>query len=154
MSERTAPSVTPSSSNDSPAPAPTDDLGQSARRGAVFIPLAKLWFLVSALLLQLLLPRALGSSALYGVWTLVSSWLSTFNNVMITATIQAVAYFAARGPSAVEHAKATAHVECRKDAAVIDESPAAYKSIDQVVARRCCFSSSRPQLPASSTMPS
>ncbi|MBL9042130.1 MAG: oligosaccharide flippase family protein [Myxococcales bacterium] len=108
MSERTAPSVTPSSSNDSPAPAPTDDLGQSARRGALFIPLAKLWFLVSALLLQLLLPRALGSSALYGVWTLVSSWLSTFNNVMITATIQAVAYFAARGPSAVEHAKATA----------------------------------------------
>ena len=92
MSERTAPSVTPSSSNDSPAPAPTDDLGQSARRGAVFIPLAKLSFLVSALLLQLLLPRALGSSALYGVWTLVSSWLSTFNNVMITATIQPRAY--------------------------------------------------------------
>jgi len=64
--------------------------------------------LVSALLLQLLLPRALGSSALYGVWTLVASWLSTLNNVMITATIQAVAYFAARGPSAVEHAKRTA----------------------------------------------
>jgi tRNA-splicing ligase RtcB (3'-phosphate/5'-hydroxy nucleic acid ligase) len=33
-----------------------------------------------------------------------------------------------------QHVKATAHVECRKDSAVIDESPAAYKPIDQVMA--------------------
>lgn len=33
-----------------------------------------------------------------------------------------------------EHRAATAHVECRKDADVIDESPAAYKSIDAVMA--------------------
>ncbi|RXR06083.1 RtcB family protein [Pseudoxanthomonas composti] len=33
-----------------------------------------------------------------------------------------------------EHRQATAHVECRKDAAVIDESPAAYKDIDAVMA--------------------
>jgi tRNA-splicing ligase RtcB (3'-phosphate/5'-hydroxy nucleic acid ligase) len=33
-----------------------------------------------------------------------------------------------------DHCKATAHVECRKDAAVIDETPAAYKSIDAVMA--------------------
>lgn len=33
-----------------------------------------------------------------------------------------------------DHAKATAHVECRKDADVIDETPAAYKSIDAVMA--------------------
>lgn len=32
-----------------------------------------------------------------------------------------------------EHAAATAGVECRKDADVIDETPAAYKSIDQVM---------------------
>ena len=32
-----------------------------------------------------------------------------------------------------QHAKATAHVECRKDKDVIDESPAAYKPIDQVM---------------------
>lgn len=31
------------------------------------------------------------------------------------------------------HAKATAHVECRKDAEVVDESPAAYKPIDAVM---------------------
>ncbi len=33
-----------------------------------------------------------------------------------------------------QHREATAHVECRKDAGVIDESPAAYKPIDQVMA--------------------
>jgi len=32
------------------------------------------------------------------------------------------------------HKEATRHVECRKDADVIDESPAAYKPIDQVMA--------------------
>jgi tRNA-splicing ligase RtcB len=33
-----------------------------------------------------------------------------------------------------DHARATAHVECRKDAAVIDETPMAYKDIDAVMA--------------------
>ena len=33
-----------------------------------------------------------------------------------------------------EHRQATANVECRKDAGVIDETPAAYKPIDQVMA--------------------
>ena len=33
-----------------------------------------------------------------------------------------------------DHVKATAHVECRKDAAVIDETPMAYKSIEAVMA--------------------
>ncbi|MEL7306310.1 MAG: RtcB family protein, partial [Myxococcota bacterium] len=32
-----------------------------------------------------------------------------------------------------DHAKATEGVECRKDADVIDETPAAYKSIDSVM---------------------
>ena len=33
-----------------------------------------------------------------------------------------------------QHRDATAHVECRKDAGVIDESPAAYKPIEAVMA--------------------
>ena len=33
-----------------------------------------------------------------------------------------------------EHVKATQGVECRKDAGVIDETPAAYKDIDAVMA--------------------
>jgi tRNA-splicing ligase RtcB (3'-phosphate/5'-hydroxy nucleic acid ligase) len=36
--------------------------------------------------------------------------------------------------SVADHAAATAHVECRKDAEVIDETPGAYKSIDAVMA--------------------
>jgi tRNA-splicing ligase RtcB len=33
-----------------------------------------------------------------------------------------------------DHVRATAGVECRKDAAVIDETPGAYKDIDAVMA--------------------
>ena len=33
-----------------------------------------------------------------------------------------------------DHAQATAHVECRKDTGVIDETPMAYKDIDEVMA--------------------
>lgn len=33
-----------------------------------------------------------------------------------------------------EHAAATAGVECRKDEGVLDESPAAYKNVDAVMA--------------------
>jgi len=33
-----------------------------------------------------------------------------------------------------DHANATRGVECRKDAGVIDETPAAYKDIDAVMA--------------------
>lgn len=36
--------------------------------------------------------------------------------------------------SVEDHARATAHVECRKDVDVVDESPAAYKSIEAVMA--------------------
>ncbi|QSX79211.1 RtcB family protein [Agrilutibacter solisilvae] len=36
--------------------------------------------------------------------------------------------------SMADHAKATAHVECRRDADVLDESPAAYKPIEAVMA--------------------
>jgi tRNA-splicing ligase RtcB len=35
--------------------------------------------------------------------------------------------------SVADHALATAHVECRKDAGVLDETPAAYKPIDKVM---------------------
>jgi tRNA-splicing ligase RtcB len=33
-----------------------------------------------------------------------------------------------------DHARATAHVECRKDEGMIDETPGAYKDIDTVMA--------------------
>ena len=80
------------------------------RRGilAGFLGLFLVWFLVAGLLMQLLLPRALGSAALFGMWTLVLGWLSVVNNVLIQSTIQAVAHFAAAGAEALEAAKRTA----------------------------------------------
>jgi tRNA-splicing ligase RtcB len=41
---------------------------------------------------------------------------------------------ARRQISLAQHAAATAHVECRRDEGVLDESPAAYKDIDAVMA--------------------
>ncbi len=38
-----------------------------------------------------------------------------------------------------DHARATAHVECRKDAGVLDETPAAYKDIDAVMAAQAAL---------------
>ena len=40
---------------------------------------------------------------------------------------------AKRKYSVEDHVKATSHVECRKDASVIDETPMAYKDIDAVM---------------------
>lgn len=104
---------TPAAREPSAPPAPpagpaADDVGAATRRGVIFIPMAKLWFLVAGLLMQLLLPRALGSAALFGMWTLVLGWLSVVNNVLIQATIQSVAHFAAAGAKALDDAKRTA----------------------------------------------
>lgn len=112
--DQLTPQATPSRSGShdlsphAPASAEAADLGGATRRGLLYITGAKLWFMVAGLLLQVLLPRAFGSSALFGVWTLVLAWVSTLNNVVVTATIQSVAHFAAAGPAATERAKATA----------------------------------------------
>lgn len=64
--------------------------------------------MVAGLMIQLLLPRALGSPARFGMWTLVLGWVSSINNVVVTGTIQGVSHFAAAGPAAAEAAKAAA----------------------------------------------
>ena len=40
----------------------------------------------------------------------------------------------AQAPTVADHTAATERVECRKDAGVVDETPAAYKDIDAVMA--------------------
>jgi stage V sporulation protein B len=79
-----------------------------AGRGLAFITLAKLWFMVTGYVQVFWLPRAFGSPDRYGVWVLVLSLVSPFNNVMVTATVQAVSKFssedAARAPSVVRAA--------------------------------------------------
>ena len=81
----------PSSPSGDPTASP-DAVGKTARRGLLYISLAKLWFMVAGLLLQLLLPRAFGSAARFGVWTLVLAWVSTLNNVVITDSNRGIAF--------------------------------------------------------------
>ena len=74
----------------------------TARRGLLVITAAKIWFLLGASILNFALPYLLPSKVSYGEWGFVLSVVSPINNVMITATLQAVARFAARGPGAFD----------------------------------------------------
>jgi stage V sporulation protein B len=96
------PDATPSSA---PAPAPR---AQSAGRGLLLITAAKVWFMVGASLLGFLLPHLLPSKVSYGEWGLILAVVSPVNNVIVTATIQAVSKFVSRGAEWVEGAKRAA----------------------------------------------
>ncbi|MBL9004254.1 MAG: oligosaccharide flippase family protein [Myxococcales bacterium] len=94
-----------SSPANSPADGAAEEIARSARRGVLYISLAKVWFLLAGLFLPLVLPRVF-ATATFGMWTLVSGWFSPLNNVIVTATIQAVSKFAASG--SIEAAKTAA----------------------------------------------
>jgi hypothetical protein len=94
-----------SSPANSPADGAAEVIARSARRGVLYISLAKVWFLLAGLVLPLVLPRVF-ATATFGMWTLVSGWFSPLNNVIVTATIQAVSKFAASG--SIEAAKTAA----------------------------------------------
>ena len=49
--------------------------------------------MVAGYIIQFALPRALGSPARFGMWVVVLALISPFNNVVVTATIQAVSKF-------------------------------------------------------------
>jgi len=67
-----------------------------------------------------------------GSATPIKGWV---RGVPLEAQAHVMSRTAARAQiTLAQHREATAHVECRKDAGVIDESPAAYKSIDAVMA--------------------
>lgn len=84
-----------------------ENVGTTTRRGLFFIGFAKIWFLFAGFLLLLILPRCLEQAA-FGVWTLVLAWVSGFNNVIITVTVQTVSYFSRMGREEAEQAKKTA----------------------------------------------
>jgi O-antigen/teichoic acid export membrane protein len=71
----------------------TSNKAVGAGKGLLFISGAKLWFMVAGYIIQFGLPRALGSPARFGVWVVVLALISPFNNVVVTATIQAVSKF-------------------------------------------------------------
>lgn len=59
-------------------------------RGLVFITAAKLYFILSSFIVQLGLPRLLGSPESFGQYSLAMSIVSVVNNVLIAATVQSV----------------------------------------------------------------
>ena len=62
----------------------------SAGSGFVLITGAKLWFLVSATILNLGLPRFLGDAAQFGDFGTINSLISILNMVLVTGSLQAV----------------------------------------------------------------
>lgn len=63
---------------------------QGAGRGLVYITAAKLYFILSGFIVQLGLPRLLGSPEAFGQYSLAMSIVSVVNNVLIAATVQSV----------------------------------------------------------------
>ncbi len=59
-------------------------------RGLALITLAKLYFILTGFVVQVGLPRLLGSPTAFGQYSLVMSIASVINNVLIAATVQSV----------------------------------------------------------------
>jgi stage V sporulation protein B len=70
------------------------DAAVVAGRGALFIGFAKIYFMVSGSVQQILLPRLL-ATAEFGAFAVVNSVVSIVNNTMVQATIQSVSKFTA-----------------------------------------------------------
>ena len=85
-----------------PSPAPRAPSAPAASRtgagrGVLYIAIAKFYFMVAGLVIQLRLPAVL-SRAAFGSYSLVANIASLVNNVLVTGTIQAVSRFAAQEP--------------------------------------------------------
>ncbi len=84
------------------------DTTVTAGRGVVYIALAKLYFMAAGYVIYFLLPRLLGSEVLWGNYLLVIGLVSVIDNVVVTATIQAVSKFTAQDDATAEGVKAAA----------------------------------------------
>jgi stage V sporulation protein B len=80
--------------------APASD-GATAAKGAVFISIAKIYFMLSGFVQQVLLPRFLGLAD-YGAFAVVNNLISTVNNTVVQATVQAVSKFTAEDDARAE----------------------------------------------------
>jgi O-antigen/teichoic acid export membrane protein len=68
----------------------------TAGRGVVYIAVAKLYFMIAGYVIYFVLPRLLHSEAQWGDYLVVIGLVSVIDNVLITATIQAVSKFTAQ----------------------------------------------------------
>ncbi|HWN71002.1 MAG TPA: polysaccharide biosynthesis C-terminal domain-containing protein [Haliangium sp.] len=69
-----------------------------AGRGVIYIGLAKIYFIVAGLSIELVLPAILGN-VLFGAYGFVAQTVSMVNNVLVTGSIQAVSRFTAQQPA-------------------------------------------------------
>jgi stage V sporulation protein B len=74
--------------------APKTEAAVVAGRGALFIGFAKLYFMLSGFVQQVLLPRLVGAAG-FGAFSVVNNVISIVNNTMVQATVQAVSKFTA-----------------------------------------------------------
>ncbi|MFT6400314.1 MAG: O-antigen/teichoic acid export membrane protein, partial [Bradymonadia bacterium] len=72
---------------------------QGLSRQALFIPLAKVWFILCSFALQVLLPNLLEADQ-YGDYGIVNRGISVINMIMVTGSIQSVSKFVSEDPSA------------------------------------------------------
>src|SRR6266542_6034430 len=93
------------SASDSKSP-PPDDAAVSAGRGVAFIGAAKMYFIIVGLAIDVGLTRLLGKYD-YGAYQIVNSFVSWFNNVIVTGTIQAVSKETTADPRRPDVPKAT-----------------------------------------------
>ena len=75
--------------------------GATAAKGAVFISIAKIYFMLSGFVQQVLLTRFLGLAD-YGAFAVVNNVISIVNNTVVQATIQAVSKFTAENDARAE----------------------------------------------------
>jgi O-antigen/teichoic acid export membrane protein len=71
-----------------------DGAGVVAGKGALFIGFAKVYFMLSGFLQQVLLTRLVGLAE-FGAFAVVNNVISVFNNTIVQATIQATSKFTA-----------------------------------------------------------
>ena len=75
--------------------------GATAAKGAVFISIAKIYFMLSGFVQQVLLTRFLGLAD-YGAFAVVNNVISVVNNTVVQGTIQSVSKFTAENDARAE----------------------------------------------------
>lgn len=81
-----------------PPAGPGPEEASQAGRGVIYIGLAKIYFIVAGLGIELVLPAILGN-VLFGAYGFVAQTVSMVNNVLVTGTIQTVSRFTAQQPA-------------------------------------------------------
>ena len=80
-----------------------EDQSAEVGRGALYLTITKLWFLLSGYLILFILPRVLGDGergvALFGKYQVVNGFAAIFNALVVQGTMQAVSRFVGRDAS-------------------------------------------------------